>query len=1485
MAGLTQLPQGSTAYQWGLSAPAGPSAPSAQPSSLGDQIGAQVTTLDRMLTTPNAMPPGRMPPVAPNPWREVQSFVGKSMAVVMAPIDMLNQAAASLTFPLAMMLPAFPAVRLFADLTLTVHVHPHPPTFGIPIPAVGPCVAAGACSVLINGLPSARTGDFGLSAWCGGYFPVFEVVTGSSHCMIQGARPARVTDITLHCTKTGGMGAIGVGMMMFSAALGVVGIMAAETDQANAVAGDLAAQAEAAAVEASAAALQLAADCAAMALSVMMGMDPAPPPAIGMFITGSPNVLIGGFPMPGWMVILKGLLKILRLIARAVQLLLPKNSRLGNALCSFTGHPVDVASGRVYTRTSDFELKGPISINFDRLYDSSAVDYNGPLGPGWIHAYDIHLWQDEEQGMVIMRDQEANLIGFADIPPGARTYNPLHHLWLDRLEEGSYRVASPNGLDYLFQAISGHTTNGHGEGRSEARALKLVALSDGSGRRVSLSYDFGRLSRLHDVCGRQLEFGYRLFPSAGHRLTQIDMSIAGSKEVIRLATYAYNEAGLLISAAEADGVPWRYSYEVGLLTREADRNGLSFHFEYKRDSTGARCVHTWGDRGIHDRTLTYLDHATVVRDSLGAETQYEWNDFGAVTKITDAYGATATFGYNDAEQLVTDTDPLGHAVTCEYDLYGYLKVVKDSTGVTVKLDYDPAGRPVHAVDANGGEWNWSYDPAGQLLEYTNPAGERTSFEYRDGLLAAIIGPGGARAEYEYDSRGLPSLLRTPNGITTRYVHDNWGRITEISDNLGNLQRRAYNARGDIVRVEEPDGNVRSFLYDRESNVVRYDDQLKSVQLRYSGFHRLSERAEADATTHFHHDLEGNLIDVVNEDGERYRYVRDLLGRTIEEHDYSGRIWRYQLDLGGQVVNVRKPSGILIGMKYDAAGRLSEIQCSDGTTQRFEYRRDGLMSAAITDTTTVRFELDPIGRVVREEQQDDWVASTYSAAGDRIAKETSRNLKLSIDVSPAGDAKTVLVEARQRKWRMDFLLDEHGAELERRLPGDVTVRTRRDRLSRPELMTVAGTSGVLERQAYEWTFDDRPAAVSASPAGRIQFVRDTRARLSSAIHSSGRIELRLPDAVGNLFETNDRSDRRYARGGQLAEAKSVAYHYDGDGNLIQRTLPDGSTWRYEYTALGLLKRVILANGTSIDFEYDAFGRRVLKQSRTRSVRWIWDGRNPVHELTNDGGDTDWVFEEPDSFVPLARIGREFCSVVADHVGAPTLLVNESGEQRWKGRLDLFGRARQDIVRVPCPWRWPGQYEDEETGLYYNGFRYYDPQTGTFITSDPIGLVGGLNPFAYVADPTCQIDPFGLDWNYRLRDSNNQVYYVGRASDNDTPAGVSYRHSQTTGSDGARFVAGQDTFEVITPPGTSRNTARGVEQLGISPDGYDTAIGRRGTNGNRVRGNNIRGVDPSNPRRKGYMAAGKSLLTRQGVKSVADLHDRGEDDFKQKPKKTC
>ena len=250
----------------------------------------------------------------PSPARTLQQGIGKAMQIVSAPTDMINMGIAKLTDGISKALPSFPAATMGSLVLALPHAHPHPPSFGVPLPPVG-MVMAGCCvSVLIGSLPAARCGDIGMSPTCLGYLPGFEIFTGSSKVFIGGARAARAIDITMHCWPPKGWlarGAIAaltkaamVGMKVMDVAGKVAtaaGVVADLEDAgASAAAGD-SAMASASLLSAAMTAAQVAADAAAAALGAVIGKDPGVGPPVGAITLGDPTVLIGGFPMPSGM--------------------------------------------------------------------------------------------------------------------------------------------------------------------------------------------------------------------------------------------------------------------------------------------------------------------------------------------------------------------------------------------------------------------------------------------------------------------------------------------------------------------------------------------------------------------------------------------------------------------------------------------------------------------------------------------------------------------------------------------------------------------------------------------------------------------------------------------------------------------------------------------------------------------------------------------------------------------------------------------------------------------------------------------------------------------------------------------------------------------------------------------------------------------------------------------------------------------------------
>jgi len=131
-----------------------------------------------------------------------------------------------------------------------------------------------------------------------------------------------------------------------------------------------------------------------------------------------------------------------------------------------------------------------------------------------------------------------------------------------------------------------------------------------------------------------------------------------------------------------------------------------------------------------------------------------------------------------------------------------------------------------------------------------------------------------------------------------------------------------------------------------------------------------------------------------------------------------------------------------------------------------------------------------------------------------------------------------------------------------------------------------------------------------------------------------------------------------------------------------------------------------------FHYDLWGHLIAETNQTGQMlaEYVYLGDQAI------GHDQTWPTRD-----------RIF-NYHNDHLGTPQFLRIDTGTVAWKATYTPFGEAVASIQTVENPFRFPGQYYDSETGLHYNYFRYYNPQTGRYITPDPIGLEGGINLFA-------------------------------------------------------------------------------------------------------------------------------------------------------------
>lgn len=997
------------------------------------------------------------------------------------------------------------------------------------------------------------------------------------------------------------------------------------------------------------------------------------------------------------------------------------------------GDPVDVASGAVLAEAVDFTLPGPIPLAWERTWFSTS-SYQGPLGYGWSHTYDWSIAAIGDDGSVGVRDGEGRLVAFeAPTPGGKGVQTERLALFLD--QTGRYRIWHMDELRWYNFSPS-----------EAGYPLPLQSIEDPNGFAIRFAYnEANHLQTITDSAGRVL----RVDTDPSRRILAIYSPETAEMDSFTLVRYEYDLAGNLVAAIDAGEHRMGYHYAGHQLIRRTSRTGVNWHFRYESSEAGARCIRTWGDRDLLSYTLRYdSDSQTTVWDSYDHPTIYTHKD-GLVIHQVDALGGEQSWTYSESGQLLTEQDALGHITRYEYDEWGRQVSITMPDDSSQFMRYDDRGLLASATNATGGEWHWQYDLRGNLLQQTDPAGVTTRYEYdEEGHLVTVINALEQSTHVRYNKQHQVAHVITPDEAIRSRSYDGLGRLISITDTDGSVQRRQYDRLNQLVKIEEADGTHQRFQYDPSGNIIKAWQGDQRIEFDYTGLGQLRERRQADQQLQFSYDKEGRLIELFNEAGLRYRFGLNALGQVIEEEGFDGLLRRYERDPMGRVSKVIRPAGQSTEYKYDVGGQVSEICYSDGSYETYTYDKAGALVTATNSTTTVLLDRDYLSRVVRESQGDHWIAYTYNILGQRIGLTSS----LGADVTLSHDAMGNVAQMQMGNWQARFDYDNRGLEVQRQLSGGLRVDWQRDTLGRPTTQRIAtGQLGSIRQRTYQWTGTNALTQIVDSQTGVSRFEHDLFGSLIKAIYNDGSQELRLPDAVGNLFETGDRQDRQYGAAGQLLRSQEAHYSYDEEGNLVEKITRKGEVWRYRWSDSGMLQEVIRPDGQPVLFAYDALGRRISKSYKGKITRWVWEGNKPLHEwqeLALSGQNTDdvitWLFEE-DSFAPVAKLQGHFRqSILTDHLGTPLEMVDQSGQRTWSAQLTSYGRIRlEQGTRAECPFRFPGQYEDVETGLYYNRFRYYDSKEGLYISQDPIQLAGGNRFYGYVRDPYVLIDPSGLN----------------------------------------------------------------------------------------------------------------------------------------------
>jgi RHS repeat-associated protein len=173
----------------------------------------------------------------------------------------------------------------------------------------------------------------------------------------------------------------------------------------------------------------------------------------------------------------------------------------------------------------------------------------------------------------------------------------------------------------------------------------------------------------------------------------------------------------------------------------------------------------------------------------------------------------------------------------------------------------------------------------------------------------------------------------------------------------------------------------------------------------------------------------------------------------------------------------------------------------------------------------------------------------------------------------------------------------------------------------------------------------------------------------------------------------------------------------------------------------------ADNSIVTYTYNGLGQRIKKQVGSDTTIFLYDLQGNIISEMRDGSYDDYLYLEGNHRIAkvINTLGNDSIYYYHnDHLGTPLAMTDSLGAVVWKAAYKAFGEAQVDSSpTITNNFRFPGQYYDEETGLHYNYHRYYDPGSGRYLTSDPVGLKSSINLYEYALNnPINHIDPSGL-----------------------------------------------------------------------------------------------------------------------------------------------
>ncbi len=762
--------------------------------------------------------------------------------------------------------------------------------------------------------------------------------------------------------------------------------------------------------------------------------------------------------------------------------------------------------------------------------------------------------------------------------------------------------------------------------------------------------------------------------------------------------YTYNSYGEILTTTDALAHVTTKEYDrYGNLVEVVDALGSQSTFTY--DLVGRKLTENYPLGRSKAFEYDNMNNVVSITDALGSMMFFEFDANGNKTEHTDPNNNKTTFGYDAKNRLIRKTNPLGDSELYGYDLLDRRTSVTNYNGATSRIVYDALGNVIQEIDALANTIRHEYDANGNKTKTIDAMGNETVFAYdADNRLVSTTDYLGNVTVYTYDGNGNQLMVTNAFGETTTSEYDELNRLKSVTDNIGNSITNDYDALGRLVKMTDARGNQIQFIFDASGRLTKVID---------------ASSGEIFAT----YDAIGNRLSLTDTRGSSIFYTYDLLNRLTSETDPLGNTESHSYDSVGNLIAFTDSNGT-ISYSYDKTYRLKRITYPDDSEVLYSYDANGNCldvsdSAGITSFQyNLRDQLtsvtDPFGMSV---------GYTYNSTGKRTSIKYPGNRSVTYFFDPLGRLSSV------QDWSgisTNYQYDEVGRLSQKIMGNGSTVSFEYDSAGRLISKTDRDINSTIVAR-YVYTLDENGNRTSIDMSQPL---------------------LPVIGAVNDSFIYNE--------GNQLVSGGDATYAYDGKGRRIERA--NGSnTIQYTYNFLDRLTQV--EDGINIDkYIYTSGGNLISSIRNGLETRYLLDLNGGMDNILAEMEDDNsiqkyYVYGDGLLYAFNASTGERLYYHY-DPVGNTVATSDSSGDLVDQYAYLPFGKLSEKDETSENLFTFVGKYGviQEDNGLYYMRARFYDPDTRTFLSKDPVkgsmAISQTLNIYAYALNnPLRFSDPKG------------------------------------------------------------------------------------------------------------------------------------------------